>query len=296
MKDYYRVLGIGPRTEPSEIHAAYRRLMKDYHPDRLDPAQREDPQIQQLVKEVNEAYEVLMDSARRRAYDEEVEWRAMQARSGLPNNVQQERIRYLVRCGKTRRTFTMHLVRPKGSTGPFVVLGFEPLPELPLLAHAVTSPKNIWGRIASVFGRQRQQEGGGPSSAQLESHDLSEEEIQALLDESVGLSMGDIDWNYFACPDCGSVTENKNGTFATWSGCSKCGHIKCVGSVERTRRGVFSTCPWCGKRNKMTRSVPLGKADHLTLKGRTDIRFRTHAAGDSLPLDPAFSRELDDPQ
>jgi hypothetical protein len=296
MKDYYRILGLEPGAEAKEIHAAYRRLMKEYHPDTLDAARRQDPDVQQMVKDLNEAYEVLRDSAKRRSYDEQYQWQAMLARSGPALDNRLEKLRYLIRCGKTKRTFIMHLVRPEGSTGPFVVLGFEPLPEMPLLTHAATSQTTIWERIAGVFGRGRRPEETGSAQPQSEPHDLSEEEIQALLDGSVGLSMGDIDWNYFACPDCGSVVQNENGTLATWSGCDNCGHIKCVGSVERTRRGIYSVCPWCGRRNRVTRSVPLGKADHLTLKGRTDHHSGPDAAVPRRRFDPKTGRRLEEPE
>ena len=63
-KDYYAMLQVDPRAEPEVIEAAYRRLSRKYHPD-----VREEADAGQRMRELNEAFEVLSDPARRRAYD-----------------------------------------------------------------------------------------------------------------------------------------------------------------------------------------------------------------------------------
>jgi hypothetical protein len=63
-KDYYAILQVDPRAEPEVIEAAYRRLSRKYHPDVSG-----DPDAARRMREINEAYRVLGDSARRRAYD-----------------------------------------------------------------------------------------------------------------------------------------------------------------------------------------------------------------------------------
>lgn len=64
MKDYYRILGVSPTTHASDIKRAYRKLVQQLHPD-INP----DPQATELIKEVNEAYDVLGDEAKRALYD-----------------------------------------------------------------------------------------------------------------------------------------------------------------------------------------------------------------------------------
>jgi DnaJ-class molecular chaperone len=61
-KDYYLVLGVGPSATSEQIRSAYRKKAKKLHPDRTGGRC-------ETFQAVQEAYEVLGDPARRRAYD-----------------------------------------------------------------------------------------------------------------------------------------------------------------------------------------------------------------------------------
>lgn len=63
-KKYYVILGIDSTASPEEMRAAYRSLVKLYHPDR-----NSSPEAAEKIKEINEAYEVLSDPAKRKIYD-----------------------------------------------------------------------------------------------------------------------------------------------------------------------------------------------------------------------------------
>jgi curved DNA-binding protein CbpA len=65
MNDYYRSLGVPPTATLAEIKAAYRKRASALHPDR-NPSQKAHAEFQAM----QEAYEVLSDAARRRAYDD----------------------------------------------------------------------------------------------------------------------------------------------------------------------------------------------------------------------------------
>ena len=64
-RDYYEVLGVGRDANPGEVKTAFRRLARELHPDVND----HDPEAEEKFKEAAEAYEVLSDPERRRAYD-----------------------------------------------------------------------------------------------------------------------------------------------------------------------------------------------------------------------------------
>jgi curved DNA-binding protein CbpA len=64
-RDYYRVLRAGCADDDAAVKAAFRRLARRYHPDVA-----RDKRAPQRFREACEAYEVLSDPERRRAYDE----------------------------------------------------------------------------------------------------------------------------------------------------------------------------------------------------------------------------------
>ncbi len=64
-RDYYGVLGVSRDVGPDELKRAYRQLALQHHPDR-NP---DDAAAEERFKEASEAYAVLSDAEKRRAYD-----------------------------------------------------------------------------------------------------------------------------------------------------------------------------------------------------------------------------------
>lgn len=66
-ENYYDILEISKNASPEIIEKAYKTLVKKYHPD----LQENDLKIkyEEKIKKINEAYEVLSDSEKRKNYD-----------------------------------------------------------------------------------------------------------------------------------------------------------------------------------------------------------------------------------
>ncbi len=64
-RDYYEVLGVAKSVTVAELKSAYRKLALKTHPDH-----NKEPDAEKKFKEINEAYQVLSDDAKRQAYDQ----------------------------------------------------------------------------------------------------------------------------------------------------------------------------------------------------------------------------------
>lgn len=65
-RDYYEVLGVNRNADASAIKKAYRKLVKQYHPD----SNSGNAQAEEKFKEITEAYEILSDEKKRKLYDQ----------------------------------------------------------------------------------------------------------------------------------------------------------------------------------------------------------------------------------
>ena len=63
--DYYKTLGVGKNASDEEIKKAYRKLARQYHPDRNSG----DKKAEERFKEISQAHDVLSDPEKRKAYD-----------------------------------------------------------------------------------------------------------------------------------------------------------------------------------------------------------------------------------
>jgi curved DNA-binding protein len=65
-KDYYAILGVGKGADAKKIKKEYRKLARKYHPD----VNHNDAEAERKFKDLGEAYTVLKDPEKRKAYDQ----------------------------------------------------------------------------------------------------------------------------------------------------------------------------------------------------------------------------------
>jgi curved DNA-binding protein CbpA len=75
--DYYQLLHLAPDAKPSEIKRAYHTTSRTFHP---DSNRFQNPEIRQAIdeiaKRISEAYSILRNPRRRKAYDHQVATKA----------------------------------------------------------------------------------------------------------------------------------------------------------------------------------------------------------------------------
>lgn len=80
-KDYYKVLGLTRDADELQIKAAYRKMVKQHHPDKAHKLGITKEDAEKKMAQVNEAYEVLSDPELKSRYD----------RGDDPNDHEQQR-------------------------------------------------------------------------------------------------------------------------------------------------------------------------------------------------------------
>ncbi len=112
MPNYYKLLNVGPASDSVAIRAAYRALIRKYHPDKFDGDRSH---AERVSKSLNEAYAVLSDPQRRAGYDATLAaGRTRALKSGLAASSSLARYRPPT---KTRRTAVRVTRRPPGGKG-----------------------------------------------------------------------------------------------------------------------------------------------------------------------------------
>jgi curved DNA-binding protein CbpA len=102
LKDYYTILGVARDASPVQIKRAYRRLARLYHPDVNQKAS------DNRIKQLNEAYDVLSDAAKRTLYDVQ-----------MLEEIRHELIMEAIRRQQERAAREPRMTWPQGITGFF---------------------------------------------------------------------------------------------------------------------------------------------------------------------------------
>lgn len=81
-KDYYRILEVHPEASQEVMNKAYKTLVQKFHPDRYHVTNKS--VMEEKMREINEAYEVLSDPKLRENYDRHYEAILASGNSGAP--------------------------------------------------------------------------------------------------------------------------------------------------------------------------------------------------------------------
>jgi curved DNA-binding protein CbpA len=90
MQNYYEVLGVSPTADDFVIKAAYKAMAQRYHPDKFANNPREAADAEAKMRQLNEAYQVLSDTAKRRDYDASLKQNQQQNSQQSSANSKQE--------------------------------------------------------------------------------------------------------------------------------------------------------------------------------------------------------------
>lgn len=69
-KDYYKILGVDKNATDPEINKAYKKLALKWHPDKNSQTEESREKAEKMIKDLNEAKNVLTDKDKRRKYDQ----------------------------------------------------------------------------------------------------------------------------------------------------------------------------------------------------------------------------------
>ena len=95
MKTLYEILEVSETASKEIIEKAYKVLAKKYHPD-LQPVEQKE-EAEKIMKQINEAYNVLIDETKRKAYDTQLKEKReakIEKNSSYYNNEENQNTQY----------------------------------------------------------------------------------------------------------------------------------------------------------------------------------------------------------
>lgn len=84
MENLYDILEVSKKASKEIIEKAYKTLAKKYHPDLQTPENKS--KAEEMMKKINEAYDILSDEQKRKEYDEKIEEENRQKNYYQPDN------------------------------------------------------------------------------------------------------------------------------------------------------------------------------------------------------------------
>lgn len=201
-RDYYDIMGVSRSASQDDIKQAYRELVKKYHPD----LHKDDPEAPEKMAEVNEAYEVLSDPAKRQQFDT---YGKAGPSSGFPGG------------GQPWTTETGGFGEPFG--------GFD--------------IGDLFGSFMGGFGRQQQQQQNEEETPR--GHDLSAS-VTLTLGEAIFGSKREVKVRrYDTCATCHGSGAAPGTSAKTCPTCHGSGEVRQVQNTIFGRVVTAGVCPTC---------------------------------------------------
>jgi molecular chaperone DnaJ len=246
-RDYYEVLGVPRDATEADIKKAFRSRARDVHPDTSDHDNAED-----LFKELNEAYEVLSDSAKRANYDR---FGTASPQSGFPGGYG-----YGDPFG------------PGGMGDLFSVI-FDGVMGGNARAQARTEGRDMAAQVVVTL----------EEAARGAAKEVAYQRVAPCpACSGTGAAEGG---TAKTCPDCGGagqVVSSRRTFLGTFQSAAPCSRCAATGTV------VDPPCPACGghgrsqTRENVAADIPAGVRDGqvITIPGKGEAGLRGSSAGD----------------
>lgn len=256
MKNYYRILQVDSSAEKEIVEAAYRRLIKKYHPDVAAKKEAGIVDNDEKVRDIIEAYEILSDDDKRRSYDRTFRNYVAATKQKELDDIDLNLLHrvILMKCSVSSRTYKMHLVKYPNATSPYIVRAFELVDGDAVAFTEGHKTRNLYDVLSGIRDFEKSMK------AIVKKEEITKEEIH----------LGDIDWTGIKCPDCDKSVEVKPGQYSSFSLCEKCHRMKCIGNAIRGVAGYYTQCPWCGKNSLIGRVVKTGSRGGSKIAGVID--------------------------
>ena len=106
MKNYYELLGVGKNSTQDEIKKAYRKASSAFHPDKYAGNKKF---AEDMMKEINTAYEVLSNQSKKNAYDEWLKSQSTTSKNAYENSTEPNHSKVFTN-GKIRKRFLIGFI------------------------------------------------------------------------------------------------------------------------------------------------------------------------------------------
>lgn len=243
-EDLYQILGVKKDSNDNEIKSAYRKLAKEWHPDK----HKSDKTVEEKFKKINLAYEILSDKKKRQQYD------TFGATGGMGSGF-----------GGANRSGFEGFSGFGGFQGGGNAQGFD-------FSDFSTGVGDFADIFETFFSGGRS--GGGSRSRKkseaLRGNDI-EADIKISFEEAVFGCEKDLEITKSdKCPNCNGKGYEADTPIITCKECGGSGEIRAVRNTILGQISTSRTCDECGGEGK----IPEKKCS--VCHGTTRVRTREH--------------------